>query len=421
MVRQRDGLRYHTVRLEMDDDVTLWLARRGMDARYGARPLKRAIDRHLLAPLSEKLNSYLPETPLLVNVEIKDNVLSIKAKSELQAAREPAMQAATTSLVSVQEIRRHLQKLFRSSAALEMDNEIHRLQFIEKRLTKGVHLGPEDTRRLSRLAAWRRLRCNFDELFATTCLLEDEALLSLMTEPPLVADSIDSRIQAAQAAWKQNLLALYLQRFENPDDVILVLFSEHPEVLVSLAETYFRIVNATKGKAEVWQFLPGHGKGENLPLARRLVLDASTLFYEASDIRTRAYDNVARSLGAEAIVAKPWNGVVGLALVNHGLGALPRFAGEAGLHVFRTSQGNSACLVDTSEREWRDYTPPAGMDRRGKIGRQERRRVYELEKGTFEDMRIPGKHYATADSLADALTLLLEACLARNVQAILDQ
>jgi len=43
------------VRLELDDAATLWLANAGYDPVYGARPLKRVIQRHLQDPLATKL------------------------------------------------------------------------------------------------------------------------------------------------------------------------------------------------------------------------------------------------------------------------------------------------------------------------------------------------------------------------------
>src|SRR5206468_4914762 len=42
LVRRRDGIRYRGVALELEDELRGWLARKGHDARYGARPLKRA-------------------------------------------------------------------------------------------------------------------------------------------------------------------------------------------------------------------------------------------------------------------------------------------------------------------------------------------------------------------------------------------
>jgi len=43
------------ITLEIDDSAKEWLARQGYDAAYGARPLRRAIQRHIEDPLSEEV------------------------------------------------------------------------------------------------------------------------------------------------------------------------------------------------------------------------------------------------------------------------------------------------------------------------------------------------------------------------------
>ena len=135
----------------------------------------------------------------------------------------------------------------------------------------------------------------------------------------------------------------------------------------------------------------------------------------------RAFDDKTKTLLPEERVASPMESVVGLGLAVRAPAALPRFIGEHGLHVFRTAQANGTCLVDTSDCAWREYEPPAGMDRRGNIGRQERRRTYDFSRGILEDERLPGKKlYANADSLPVVLGSALEQVLAHNVKAILN-
>ena len=43
------------ITLEMDDSARAWLADKGYDPVYGARPLKRVIQRHLQDPLAQLL------------------------------------------------------------------------------------------------------------------------------------------------------------------------------------------------------------------------------------------------------------------------------------------------------------------------------------------------------------------------------
>ena len=56
LVAQRDGLLRRGVTLRTTPQALEILARRGYDAHYGARPLKRLIERELLLPLAVELN-----------------------------------------------------------------------------------------------------------------------------------------------------------------------------------------------------------------------------------------------------------------------------------------------------------------------------------------------------------------------------
>ncbi len=54
---RREGLHHRGVRLEVPAEVRALLVERGIDARYGARPLKRALERGLAAPIARHLAS----------------------------------------------------------------------------------------------------------------------------------------------------------------------------------------------------------------------------------------------------------------------------------------------------------------------------------------------------------------------------
>lgn len=58
-VSRREGLARQGIRVTWDDDVVELVARAGFDRRYGARPLQRAIEQHVVTPLAR----YLAEHP----------------------------------------------------------------------------------------------------------------------------------------------------------------------------------------------------------------------------------------------------------------------------------------------------------------------------------------------------------------------
>jgi len=70
------------ITLEIDDSAKEWLARQGYDAAYGARPLRRAIQRHIEDPLSEEvLRGEFPQGGV-VQIKLAGEELVFLAKQE---------------------------------------------------------------------------------------------------------------------------------------------------------------------------------------------------------------------------------------------------------------------------------------------------------------------------------------------------
>jgi ATP-dependent Clp protease ATP-binding subunit ClpC len=63
---RREGFQRAGLRLRWSERLRAWLAKEGFDARYGARPLQRVIERHLVTPLAR----YLLEHPNLRDAEL---------------------------------------------------------------------------------------------------------------------------------------------------------------------------------------------------------------------------------------------------------------------------------------------------------------------------------------------------------------
>ena len=80
----------HGVLIELTEAARDWLAGEGFDPVYGARPLRRAIQRHLENDLSRKILSGDISDGDLVTVDAGDDGLSFDAKpSPAGAAEEP--------------------------------------------------------------------------------------------------------------------------------------------------------------------------------------------------------------------------------------------------------------------------------------------------------------------------------------------
>ena len=67
--KYRSLLKEKNIELEISEDVKEYLLQIGYDVTYGARPLKRTIQKHLVNPLSTELlmNSYSAGDTIIVN------------------------------------------------------------------------------------------------------------------------------------------------------------------------------------------------------------------------------------------------------------------------------------------------------------------------------------------------------------------
>lgn len=63
-------LQIQGVDVVFDPDVIEWIARIGYDATYGARPLKRAINREILDPIAGYMLEKIGNTPIKLNIQM---------------------------------------------------------------------------------------------------------------------------------------------------------------------------------------------------------------------------------------------------------------------------------------------------------------------------------------------------------------
>jgi ATP-dependent Clp protease ATP-binding subunit ClpB len=68
------------IKLELDDKARTWLANRGYDPAYGARPLKRVIQRHVQDPLAEQILSGRIKDGDTVRVGVRDGEIALNGE-----------------------------------------------------------------------------------------------------------------------------------------------------------------------------------------------------------------------------------------------------------------------------------------------------------------------------------------------------
>jgi len=82
MKEVRTRLDEHGLKVELTDEAREWLAKEGYDPSFGARPLKRALQKHVESPLSIALLSgeYVEGDTVLVDLDKEKQELTFRKK-----------------------------------------------------------------------------------------------------------------------------------------------------------------------------------------------------------------------------------------------------------------------------------------------------------------------------------------------------
>jgi len=92
MKEVQDRLSEYDIQVELTPAALTWLAKEGYDPAFGARPLRRAIQKHVESPLSVDLlaGKYRNGATVLVDVDEKKNLLTFLAAEAVKKAKQPA-------------------------------------------------------------------------------------------------------------------------------------------------------------------------------------------------------------------------------------------------------------------------------------------------------------------------------------------
>jgi DNA polymerase III delta prime subunit len=420
LVTRRDGLALRPIELNIAPGVAEHLARVGYDARYGARPLKRAVDRELTVPLAEALSRHVhgDGQRWRVTVEVGDGGLRI----EVSGTHAPDVEFGSPGKAADSELagalvkqRRVAAKFGRGVAVQELQDQLTLLTALEKRQQRAERKPAAPDPRLAQLPKLRACLAGVRGLVERVEALEARALGAFYlrqspgpspadTERPVSgADETSALLIRAEMRaladelprWRREVFRL---RRPASDDVLLALFSEHRETLLMLAAGCVRLAQAEGTLLSLEALLPPKaGRRGAVVLAREPVAKPADFF--------RA----------------PPEKLLGLALHVRGELFQPRFAGEAGLHEFVHGQTTNTCLWLTAQPPLDKYIPPAGIERPGGIAAlgEKLRRRYDLKRHRISDARL-GESTWAGDDLSEPLGRLSTWDLEQRIAAETD-
>ena len=401
LVEQRDGVLRRGVTLRTTAQALELLARRGYDALYGARPLKRLIERELLLPLAIELNTRPAiadgkRNTLIVNVDVKAGHLAIEVSGESKPVHVDSSLAARVDRLGM--LRRRITKLGRSSAVIELQNTIWRLSEIERRIMKRARraglnaktaqarfavMNPKDSVASTLLPEYRQTMAFLTELELKSANAEDDTLLMSYSGETTTFTMEQTRVvQEIEVSLHDLLRQLLDLRQAQPNRVTVAIYSENKDALFELAQGYYSTAVNAQMRVTVSHYTTTlddksprikAGDDDNEPK----VIDMFGRKVERQEIAKRSEFFSHKPEASTAII---------FSLESKSAYAI--WVGEHGLHSFVEGKTNNDVFVHTSDADAKDYRPPSFLERRGAIHPTNTgaiRRTYNRAESYIED------------------------------------
>jgi ATP-dependent Clp protease ATP-binding subunit ClpA len=429
LVEQRDGLLRRGVALRTAPQALEIIARRGYDAHYGARPLKRLIERELVLPLAVELNrrpamTSGKRTTLIAEVEVKAGHVAVAIKAEGRPAHEDLSLAARVDHLA--DLRRRIVRLGRSSAVIELQNTIWRLSEMERRIKKAARraklkdkivkdrfaaLNPGEAAIMALLPQYRQKMATLADLESRSANAEDEALLMFYSGEPGVLTVEQRRVvQEIETDLQQLLRQLLDLRYTHPNRVTIAIYSENTDALFELAQAYYKTAVGMQTQVRVSYYTTDVPAKKDDELKVIEMLGRKVVREEANK-------------PAEFLSRKPetCNGIV---FRLDGKSAYAMWTGEHGVHTFVEGKTNNHVLVHTSDADVKDYQPPSVLTKRGAIQPSNvgpSRRTYKRAEMYVEDHVLQSQREWRGSLPAAVLVFFLDQQLQRAAERLIEE
>lgn len=133
MLKERPGLKYADVRLEFDTEVIEHVCQLGYQPKYGARPLRRAIEQHVTVPLANQLAELNSAASWTLRAVLRDGKVAIDTLRE-ELGRHQQRKSAERAIDAWQVLGRMARLAMNCSPLRDLENETQRLQRINDSL-----------------------------------------------------------------------------------------------------------------------------------------------------------------------------------------------------------------------------------------------------------------------------------------------
>lgn len=426
LLRRREGIQHRDLALGFTETLVREVVRLGYDPRYGARPIKRAIDRHLLAPLATAVNDYDAAIPLQATIDCQHRHIdvTVKALTERDGGSPAEVRQRTASFArSVCDARRETYQLRESRPLVDLRNRLHSRELVEARrqkkerrsLAMGRAAPLPDAKLLAEIDALKRQIGRVDKLAETSAELEECILTEYYAGQWRGLNELESDLAELRTRIDEMYLELFSRSDPTVDRITLAVYSKSDKRLFELAQSYFEFLTSQRCAAFLYRIVP---RIDPVPVDDR--------WFPLGDRRSEVKELVEQANGTNLMariegppshyLAHVESGLVGLALEISGPLIRLLLEPEAGLHVFGAGAGKVRCLVHTSTAPMTDYRPPAKVDTAAGSREQTVRRIYRPDAEFIEDKRLARRQFWKGKKLAAAIEPLIKDCLTQRAK-----
>lgn len=328
-VRHRDGIRAQDIDLEFDPRLVGWLARRGVSEKYGARPLKRALDQQIVWKLAEALANQRPAAGEARQVRLSltsDDLNTAQVSVDVQmvkgdAATSSARQQLLNEIDEIAALRRRLQMYTFSNVFADLEWEV--THFDVSSQSANFWTDPNAAEHAARADRARKIVDPVNEVARELEALEDLANEAFHARTFAISADLTLRIRELTEKVARIVISLMRGAYEDGDHVVLFLVSRHPEDpwRQRLIDWYKKRARARGWTFQFFKPVPDY---RELSRPDDASYDEERLFWEVTD--------------------KPDHGLV-IAMEFEGYAVRPLMRAEDGQQRMVSADGNGMCDV----------------------------------------------------------------------------
>lgn len=391
---ERDGLRLRGIGLDVAANVTEHLAGVGYDPRYGARPLKRAIERQLVAPLAERICRQDPQRTVDCQARLSAGRIGIETTTRPATLAAIGDRGTLALLNEVVALRRQVQALVSCQIVVRLRNEIERYEQVQQQHLRALKRRGREPRfaftpEAAQIMAQKGLLERVDALSAEIYQLEDLALGELHAGRAIDAKLIEDAHAQCLATLRATLFELYAAQRDTPQALSIAVFGASMNQVVRLVSAYQALCGEKEIGNRYWLKMydksldrdPPLG-GDQLPVLRLLARKG-----DEEKASQKVVDVFAPPLAADFL--SPPGDVIGLALFIRGARTATLLQTETGRHDFPRQVGQpEVCFVEVQNDEFLKYTPPPDVGRASAFRDLPLRRSYDVHRELCHDEKL---------------------------------